>query len=287
MPSSAEAETAEIYDHLVIDEVQDFGAVELTVLLAAVRTRTGVTIAGDLNQKIIPEADFIGWDALARELGIEGARVSRLAVAHRATAQIMALADSVLGDGRDDQSAFESEQAARASSPRDVLRPGPVPSLTIVEAPNAQLERAAEHARSALRDRPNAHVVVVCRHARDVRPTHGYLAERLAGSTVRIGHNESFVFDAGVTVTNLRQVKGLEFDAVVVLDVTEPSYPASDQGRRHLYTVLTRAKDRVDLVCVGEPSSLLAPGRAQGLVEVTDLVTVEPVKFTLDEEEPI
>lgn len=70
---------------------------ELTVLLAAVRVHPGVTIVGDVNQKIVPEADF-GWDALARELGIAGASVTKLEVAHRSTTAIMAVADLIIGD---------------------------------------------------------------------------------------------------------------------------------------------------------------------------------------------
>ncbi|PKN39953.1 MAG: hypothetical protein CVU63_13385, partial [Deltaproteobacteria bacterium HGW-Deltaproteobacteria-20] len=70
LPAMRDTDPVELYDHLVIDEAQDFGAVELKVLLATAKSRTGVTIAGDINQKIVPEADFIGWDAIAAELGI-------------------------------------------------------------------------------------------------------------------------------------------------------------------------------------------------------------------------
>ena len=97
MPDKDHDDEVHVYDHLVLDEAQDFGAVELAVILGAVRARTGVTIVGDLNQKIIPDADFVGWEALAAELGVEGMTVARLEVAHRATRPIMALADSLVG----------------------------------------------------------------------------------------------------------------------------------------------------------------------------------------------
>lgn len=271
LPGDNDAAPVDVYDHLVIDEAQDFGAVELTVLLAAVRSRTGVTIAGDLNQKIVPDADFMGWDALARELGIDGAKVSKLEVAHRSTAAIMRVADSIVGD--------------TTSSGR----PGVIPTLTVTDSPEGQLDVATDRVRAVLKDLPRAQVCVVARHVAAARQVHAELASRLAGDgvAVRLGHNNEFAFASGVTVTNMRQIKGLEFDAVIALDATSADYPDSDQGRRNLYTLLTRAKDRLDIVSSGEPSALLKAAVDGGVVEVIERATVEPVVFTAEEEEPI
>jgi hypothetical protein len=250
---------------------QDFGAVELTVLLAAVRSRTGVTIAGDLNQKIVPEAEFIGWDALARELGIGGAKVSKLEVAHRSTVAIMRVADSIVGD--------ETSKG----------RPGPIPTLTVTDSQEGQLDVAADLAKAVLKELPQAHVCVVTRHAAAAKTLHGELSSRLAelGTPVRIGHNKEFEFAPGVTVTNMRQIKGLEFDAVIAVDATTTNYPDTEQGRRNLYTLLTRAKDRLDIVSPGEPTALLKTAVDGGLVEVAERMTVEPVVFMEEDEEPI
>ncbi len=272
LPGDTEEAPVDVYDHLVIDEAQDFGAVELTVLLSAVRSRTGVTIAGDLNQKIVPEADFIGWDALARELGIEGAKVSKLEVAHRSTVAIMRVADSIVGD--------DTIEKGRA---------GTVPTVTVTDTVEGQLEAAEEAIRGILRDQPRAQVCVVTRHPAAVKPLHPELTQRLSDLhvPVRIGHNNDFEFAPGVTVTNMRQIKGLEFDAVIALDATEESYPATDQGRRSLYTLLTRAKDRLEIVCPGALTSLLDDAVKRELVEVVERLAVQPVVFTDEEAEPI
>jgi DNA helicase IV len=53
------------------------------------------------------------------------------------------------------------------------------------------------------------------------------------------------------------EVKGLEFDYVVVPDAGAREYPDDAASRRTLYVAVTRARHQVVLACVGEPSVLL------------------------------
>lgn len=269
LPNKDREDDVQIFDHLVIDEAQDFGAVELMVLLGAVRSRTGVTIVGDVNQKIVPEADFIGWDALARELGVTGAQVAKLEVPHRSTAPIMALADAIVGD-------------ASAAG-----RPGPRPSLTLVEK-GALLEKVAEVVRDAVQENPNGHVCVITRLVAEARGIHDKLDAMLSDLPVpvRLGYNREFEFGAGVTVTNMRQVKGLEFETVIVLEPTEANYPDSEDGRRALYTMVTRAKDALHFVGSEAPCAMLKKAIDDGLVDLNDETEIPPVVFDESDEEP-
>jgi DNA helicase II / ATP-dependent DNA helicase PcrA len=61
----------------------------------------------------------------------------------------------------------------------------------------------------------------------------------------------------GMDVTTLDQVKGLEFDYVVIADATAAEYPATPEGRRALYVAATRTRHQLALACIGEPSPLL------------------------------
>lgn len=255
------------FEHLVIDEAQDFGAVELAVLLGAVRSRTGVTIVGDLNQKIVPSADFVGWASLARELGVSGVEVCALTVAHRATGPIIDLADHVID---------EAPSGGRAGQAPRLLRP--------LDAASA-VDAIAEEVFAVLADDPRAHIALVTRRRGEVGPLVTALSAALDGlCAVREGHNKDFTFAPGLTVTNYRQVKGLEFDAVIVHEPTEAAYPATEQGRRDLYTVLTRARDRLVLVSVEPPTRLLLSAADAGLIDVPDADQVPPAELgALDE----
>ncbi len=265
---AAEDESVFLFDHLVIDEAQDFGAVELRTLLSAVRARTGVTIVGDLNQKIVPDADFIGWDALATEVGLGGAEVVRLEVPHRSTRPIVALAGTIAPDGA---------AAGRA---------GPTPKLLRVESEDAVATEVAAIAGAVLADGEGAHVCVVCGATAAAAALHARLVALMPGGPVRLGHNAAFSFGPGVTVTNLRQIKGLEFDAVIVVEPDDVTYPATEQGRRWLYTVVTRAKQALFAVASKEVTPLLDVARASGLLEVEDKADVPVVAMGEGDDEP-
>jgi superfamily I DNA/RNA helicase len=269
LPDVARDDHVDVYDHLMIDEAQDFGAVELQVLLSIVRSRTGVTVVGDVNQKIVPSADFIGWDALARELGLTGAAVARLEVAHRSTAPIMALANTLTGDTT------------------TTGRPGTQPRLLRVDSESAIRDTLAQEIIRLAAEHEHGHIAVVTTTRTAAAALTTPLVDDLHGwgIPIRQGHNQQFVFEPGVTVTNVGQIKGLEFDAVIVVQPDEAAYPSrGDDGRRRLYTVLTRAKTELVLVVHGPPTSLLDAAIANALLDVDDNLDAPP--FELDDDAP-
>ena len=63
-----------------------------------------------------------------------------------------------------------------------------------------------------------------------------------------------------IEVTDVRQVKGLEFDYVVMLDVNASSYGRDDESRHLFHIGVTRAAYQLWLIITGDPSPLV--GRA-------------------------
>lgn len=268
-PDKDDDERVLLYDHVVVDEAQDFGAVELRVMVSAARDRRAVTIVGDVNQKIVPAADFMGWSALAKELGVDGGEVARLEVAHRATQAIMDVADS-MADG----------------DPTKGARPGRRPRYFREASPQAVFDRVLQLIDDHVARDEAAHLCVVCAHRREARALAERLQTLLDGvSEVRVGHNEQFVFSRGVTVTNYHQVKGLEFDTVIVVEPSAGNYPANDVGRGALYTVCTRARERLDLVGHGAPTGLLDAALRAGALEAVGESDVPRATFSQEEQE--
>ena len=66
-----------------------------------------------------------------------------------------------------------------------------------------------------------------------------------------------FPFKAGIEVTEVTQVKGLEFDYVIVLDVDATNYPDTPASRRQLHVAATRAVHQLWMTSVGTPSPLV------------------------------
>ena len=85
------------YEHLMVDEVQDFSPLELAVLLDTTSKQRSVTLAGDTAQAIAPEHGFSNWAELLDDLGIAHERVEPLRVSYRSTREIVEAAEHVLG----------------------------------------------------------------------------------------------------------------------------------------------------------------------------------------------
>jgi DNA helicase IV len=66
-----------------------------------------------------------------------------------------------------------------------------------------------------------------------------------------------FSFEPGLDVTVVDDAKGLEFDYVIVPDVTAEAYPQTDEARRRLHVAATRASHQLWLAAGGAPSPLL------------------------------
>ena len=68
---------------------------------------------------------------------------------------------------------------------------------------------------------------------------------------------QDFAFAPGVDVTDVGQVKGLEFDYVILLDVNASSYPDTVESRHLLHIGATRATHQLWLVSTGRTSPLV------------------------------
>jgi DNA helicase-2/ATP-dependent DNA helicase PcrA len=249
-------ETTFQYEHVMIDEAQDFGAVPLRVLLDAVQSRTGVTIVGDINQKIFHGVEFVGWDGVAQALGLASGQVQQLTVGHRSSKPIMRLADWLIGL-TDEEGGFSGDL------PIDVAFDEEADALEYLTALLIERYQAA----------PNTHLCVVCDLPDSAKQLEAALsAEGVADHLpLRYGHNKDFTFAPGVTVTSRLQVKGLEFDTVIVWGVSDKTYPDTEQGRRDLYVVVSRAQHKLCFVRWGNnDSSLLRKLEADGLLKVSD-----------------
>ena len=67
-----------------------------------------------------------------------------------------------------------------------------------------------------------------------------------------------FLFQAGVDVTDVAQVKGLEFDYVILVDVNQSAYPETTEARHLLHIGATRATHQLWLISTERPSPLVA-----------------------------
>jgi DNA helicase-2/ATP-dependent DNA helicase PcrA len=82
--------------------------------------------------------------------------------------------------------------------------------------------------------------------------------ERADLPRLRLVSEQDFSFGAGIEISEIGQVKGLEFDYVILADVDAGHFPDTDSARRLLHVGATRAIHQLWLTSVATPSPLVA-----------------------------
>jgi DNA helicase-2/ATP-dependent DNA helicase PcrA len=104
---------------------------------------------------------------------------------------------------------------------------------------------------------------VISRHAEQADAYFDGLRRAEVPALRRIRRDE-FNFQPGVDVTDVANVKGLEFDYVVMVDVNDTSYPKVNWARHLLHIGVTRAAHQLWLVSTSEPSPLIPQALRDG-----------------------
>jgi DNA helicase IV len=227
---------------MVLDEAQDLAPIELSVLGQTLRRGGSLTVCGDRSQQIDPSACFAGWERALVELGLEGIAPVQLRTSYRCTEAVTRFAHALLGP----LAPVELPETLRRGAP--VLR-----SLFATEA-HAAYAMARALADLVARE-PATAAAVIARTQEAAARLHAALARSLPEA--RLVRRGEFSFTAGVDVTDVSQVKGLEFDVVVVPDANPAAYPDEPDARRKLHVACTRAIHQLWVVAVGRWSPVV------------------------------
>ncbi|MFI6762575.1 HelD family protein [Micromonospora sp. NPDC050417] len=227
------------YGHVVVDEAQDLSPMQLRAV--GRRSANGsFTVVGDIAQSTGAWARD-SWDEVTRHLPTpHPVTVTALRYGYRVPRPAYALAARLL------------PVAAPGVTAPEVVRDGPEPSthrVGLTERPGRVVTVALAHAAAG------RFVGIVCppRCRREVEAA-------LAENGVEWHSADRGELGGSINLVSPQEAKGLEFDAVVVVEPAE--IVASDErGHRLLYVALTRTTGHLDVVCVGDPLPLTAPTR--------------------------
>jgi DNA helicase II / ATP-dependent DNA helicase PcrA len=239
------------YHHVAIDEAQDRSAVEVKVLVEATRAEAddpaarSVTIAGDTAQRLVFDNHFSGWRELLEAVGQPVAVMRPLRLSYRSTAEVMQLARYILGPDL----APEDPLYARSGAPVEVHELGGVGEAVAF---------LGDALRGLASREPTASVAVIARYPEQADLYFDGLA-RAEVPTLRRVRRHDFRFEPGVDVTDVSQVKGLEFDYVVMVDVNAAVYNDTVEARHLLHIGVTRAAHQLWIVATQDLSPLIPP----------------------------
>ena len=239
------------YTHLMLDEAQDFGALEFQLLVSLTpENHPSVTLAGDLDQRIMLGRKHETWEESLTHLTLpDGSKpdvtaLAPLKIGYRSTNEIMTAAKTVIGE----HSVNTDWHSTRHGAPVDVFR---------FRERGAMVAFLADTLEDLAIREPLASVAVLTR----TRETALALYEGLQITdlaNLRFISDQEFSFTPGIDVTDISQTKGLEFDTVIIADADASTYGPDIRSRQLLYVGLTRAAHQLWLLHCGNPSKLIS-----------------------------
>jgi DNA helicase-2/ATP-dependent DNA helicase PcrA len=232
------------FSHLVIDEAQDLAPIELAALGAALTSTGSVTIAGDSAQQIDPSTTFDSWDAVLDQIGVPRVQAQHLTTTYRSPRPVAEFAHKVLG------------RFAPREMPTSIKDGVPV-TVTLCPNEGHLMMSLADTLSDLMVAEPLASVAVITRTQENAERVFKMLTDVPKARLVLDG---AFDFRPGVDVVEVSQVKGLEFDYVVIPDATPNSYPDSPEARRLLHVAATRAIHQLWVMSITLISKIVPSG---------------------------
>lgn len=250
------------FNHVIADEVQDFGPAELHLLRALVPTgKNDLLLCGDSGQRIFkPRMSLLGCG-----IDIRG-RSSQLKINYRTTQQIRQYADRLF--------ATEEKDSDGDSIARDAVSVlnGPAPQVSACAQIEDEIVALAEWLQSLIKDGLKASEIGIFARTESVLTQRGAAAADAAGCKSYLLSDDSDDGD-GVALGTMHRAKGLEFKAVAVIGCDQDLLPMksvldgiadpadrtsfAEQERNLLYVALTRPREHLFVSHSGRPSDLL------------------------------
>ena len=257
------------YDHIVVDEAQDFGTAELAIVRRLVPSqKNDVFLCGDVAQHVLPKHRSLaeaGLETDGRKRNIVRNYRNSLEILRTAYEVFMENLDESLVDSTDLE-LLDPELASRSSPLPGVLR-----AQSLEEEIMYARSLVADHLESKREDR--CCIVLAGYSMREVE-----LFGREVGIPVLDGRTTEE--GVGVVLSDLEQTKGYEFNLVIIVNcqngILPPVETLKEEIFRHgcrLYVAMTRAKDELYFSYSGELSTWLLTARENfGFVSWADVV---------------
>ncbi|PGM96109.1 HelD family protein [Bacillus cereus] len=230
-------EIGQKFHHVVIDEAQDFSPFQVYVL-KEITLGNSFTILGDLSQAIYDYQGIEDWGAFKEVFQETG--YYELTRSYRSTKEIIEFANEIIKN---------AEIPVGLATP--VFRSGEDVKVIHVEDQFAEIVKTLQH----LQNEDVKTIAVIGRTDDECRDIYEKLTN--AGLTVNVIEANQSKYEGGISVVPVYLAKGLEFDAVLLIDVDEEHYKNTKHDAKLLYVGCTRSLHDLWIFYSGEASPLI------------------------------
>jgi hypothetical protein len=200
------------FGHVVVDEAQNLSPMELRMVVRRARGQS-ITVLGDIAQRTA-EGRLSTWETVLRDAGVDRIDIEELLVSYRVPDDFLRIAATLRPD---------------AAVPEGV-RSAPWPAVSVR---TDEVGPVASALAARMADEVGSVGVIV------PAGLHDAVAAELTGATDP--EEGEAALSAGVNLVGLAAIKGLEFDAAIVVEPAAILDERPDGGRGGLYTAMTRS----------------------------------------------
>ncbi|MFS0782052.1 HelD family protein [Bacillus sp. 1P06AnD] len=225
------------FHHVVIDEAQDFSPFQIYVLKEMTLGHS-FTILGDLSQAIYHYQGIDDWNDFKEVFDETG--YFELTRSYRSTKEIIEFANEVIKN---------AEVPVGLATP--VFRSGEKVKVISVEDQFTEIVKVLQD----LQKGNVKTIAIIGRTDAECRTIHEQLLT--AGIHVNVIEANQRKYEGGISVVPVYLAKGLEFDAVVLIDVDASHYKDSKEDAKLLYVGCTRSLHELRIFYSGEVSPLI------------------------------
>jgi DNA helicase-2/ATP-dependent DNA helicase PcrA len=222
---------SQVVRHLVVDEMQDYTAVQYAVMNILFKCRK--TILGDFGQSINPNQLHTLADL--QEL-YDSAELIELNKSYRSTYEIIAFAKGI----------------QNVASLEAINRHGDAPGFIYCRSEREELMQLKKMI-DAFQESKFVTLGIILKTNSAAKALYDDLASSYG---VYLISPKSVSFANGISITSIQMSKGLEFDEVIIPSANNQTY-SSEYDRRLLYIACTRAMHRLSLTYTGELTRLI------------------------------
>ena len=240
------------YRHIVVDEAQDISPIEFK-LLAASSLNNWFTVLGDTAQRLTPYRGVRGWRDVERVFGRSEIEVQRARRSYRSSRQITLFNNRILRT-------FDANIAAPIPFEREGHRVEYSGYRNRAEMFQGIIDDV-DRIRS-FDNMSDAVMAILVRDQANLNQFRRFCEERGLGEIVLIGQEQHT--RSRTVVGRIPDVKGLEYDAVIVMGVNE-AFSDTLFNKKLLYMATTRAKHYLAIHWYGRQSPILASISERGV----------------------
>jgi DNA helicase II / ATP-dependent DNA helicase PcrA len=230
------------FSHIVVDEAQDVSPLTLQVIKLHSKNNS-FTILGDSAQHVLPYSGISDWNEIRKFFPRDMSRILKAPVSYRSTYEITSFARVIL-----------KIADPKAPRPQPYRRHGDKVKFISAKSFQESAQLVAKDV-NELKTIGFKTIAVLCKTAAEVKEIQRGLTQSGITDISLLDKQQTAI--ASVLVGTILMSKGLEFDAVLVMNVNNKKYPLTEVNNKLLYLAVTRTAHVLHIYWYGKLADIL------------------------------